>query len=337
MPENPPNSTSKMASKISRKSFLRATTLALASLTWIGSNASIKARQPKTNPDLNQFKTEEIAPGIFIHTGQHAIYTPLNKGDISNSGFIIGNEAVAVIDTGGTFLMGKALRNAIKQKTDRPIRYVINTHMHPDHVFGNAAFKTDQTEFIAHYKMARGLAARAKRYLAINKQNAGEEAFKGTQVILPTKGIKTRQTLNLGERELVLEPQPTAHTDNDLVITDTMTNTLFLGDLLFSKHCPALDGSILGWLKVIDQLSNKHGARVVPGHGPASMAWPEALKPQRRYLQTITDEVRTLIANGETLDKAMNTVALGEKDQWELFDDFHKRNIAAAFAELEWE
>ena len=324
---------------MSRKSFLKGATAALAlgasvGPVLIGTRRSCAATH---KPEANALNVKEIAPGIFVHQGVHAIYTPQNAGDISNASFIIGQDAVAVIDTGGTYLVGMALKRAIRKQTDRPIRYVINTHMHPDHVFGNAAFKSEETIFVAHHKMARGLAARAKRYLAINRQNAGEEAFKGTQIVLPQKGIKSRETLNLGDRELVLDPQKTAHTDNDLVITDTRTKTLFLGDLLFSKHCPALDGSILGWLQVIDKLSKVPGARVVPGHGPAAMDWPDALKPERHYLQTITDEVRTLIAKGETLGDAMKIAAQAEKKNWVLFEEFHKRNVAAAFAELEWE
>ena len=325
--------------KISRKTFVRGATatLALTASAGFGIIAPKRSTAEAHKLETDTLKVREIAPGIFVHQGVHELYTPQNAGDISNASFIIGKDSVAVIDTGGTYLVGMALKRAIRNQTDRPIRYVINTHMHPDHVFGNAAFKPDKPEFVAHYKMARGLAARAKRYLAINKKNAGEKAFKGTQVVLPTRGIKIHETIDLGGRELLLEPQPTAHTDNDLVITDTNTKTLFAGDLLFSGHCPVIDGSILGWLQVIDKLSKKPSARVVPGHGPAAMTWPDALKPERRYLQTITDEVRSRIAKGDTLRNAMETVAPGEKKNWVLFEEFHKRNIATAFAELEWE
>ncbi|MGL4397183.1 MAG: quinoprotein relay system zinc metallohydrolase 2 [Hyphomicrobium sp.] len=279
----------------------------------------------------------EVAPGVFVHQGRHGVFNPDNGGDISNPSFIVGDEAVAVIDTGGSPRVGEALRAAIVGVTDRPIRYVINTHMHPDHVFGNVAFEADKPEFVAHHKMARGLAARADRYLSINKGLLGDAAFAGTKIILPTRAIDSVGTLDLGNRTLALNPRQTAHTDNDLTVLDTNTETLILGDLLFSGHIPTLDGSILGWLKLIDDMRNEKAQRVVPGHGPASMDWPGALDPLQRYLRRIADDVRSMIKANKMLDDAVKTAGRSEQDQWQLFDEFHVRNVTAAFAELEWE
>jgi quinoprotein relay system zinc metallohydrolase 2 len=282
-------------------------------------------------------EVSEIAPGVFVHKGRYEMQSPENRGDMANACFVVGNESVAVIDTLGSAVAGRDLRDAIGAVTNKPIRYVINTHMHPDHVFGNAAFKGDNPVYVGHHKLARGLSSRAERYLTINKQMLGDEAFEGIEIILPTLAVDGKQTLDLGGRSLVLETQPTAHTDNDMTITDTATDTLFLGDLLFSVHVPTLDGSIKGWLALLDDLSLKQAARVVPGHGPKAMELPGALEPEQHYLAAIANDVRRLIKDGKTLEDATKVAGFSERDAWKLFDQYHVRNVTAAFAELEWE
>ncbi len=284
-----------------------------------------------------QAEVSEIAPGVFVHQGRYEIQSPENRGDMANASFVVGSESVAVIDTLGSAVAGRELRSAIRTVTNKPIRYVINTHMHPDHVFGNAAFKEDNPIYVGHHKLARGLASRAERYLAINKQMLGDQAFQGIEIILPTLAVDGSQTLDLGGRSLVLETQRTAHTDNDLTITDTATDTVFLGDLLFSVHVPTLDGSITGWLALLDDLSRKEAARVVPGHGPKAMELPGALEPEQHYLVAIANDVRRLIKDGKTLEDATKIAGFSERDAWKLFDQYHVRNVTAAFAELEWE
>lgn len=279
----------------------------------------------------------EVAPGVYVHQGRYEVQSPENRGDTSNASFVVGSEAVAVIDTSGSAVIGAELRDAIRAVTNKPIKYVINTHMHPDHVLGNAAFKQDNPEYVGHYKLARALGSRADSYMVAGKQMLGEEAFAGSEIILPTLTVKEPTKLDLGDRELLLEPQVTAHTDNDLIVTDTKTGTLFLGDLLFSVHVPTIDGSIKGWLTVLDEIGQRKAARVVPGHGPKTMELPEALEPEQRYLATIADDVRRQIAEGKTLAEATKTAGFSEQDAWKLFDQYHIRNVTAAFAELEWE
>ena len=281
---------------------------------------------------------KEIAPGVFVHQGRYEVFTPRNEGDTSNAGFIIGRDGVAVIDTGGSPRVGAQLLEAVRARTQLPIKYVINTHMHPDHVFGNVAFEGEHPVFVGHHKLPRALAARAARYLAINKELLGDAAFEGTRIIPPTELVEDKLTLDLGDRTIEVEAHKTAHTDNDVTVFDKQTGTLFLGDLLFAKHVPALDGSIRGWLALLDQLKSRTDvARAVPGHGPASLAWPEALAPEERYLATVAGDVRALIKQGRTLSEATREAGLSERDAWLLFKEYHARNVSAAFAELEWE
>ncbi len=279
----------------------------------------------------------EVAPGVFVHQGRYELQSPENRGDMSNASFVIGNAAVAVIDTLGSAKVGRELRAAIKAITDKPIRYVINTHMHPDHVFGNAAFKEDNPQYVGHHKLRRGLEARSQSYMASSKDMLGEDAFAGSEIILPTLNVEDTLTLDLGGRSLLCEAQKTAHTDNDLIITDSKTETAFFGDLLFSGHIPTLDGSLRGWLSLIEQLEGRKAARVVPGHGPHAMQLPGAIMPEKQYWSIVASDVRRLIKDGKDLMEATKTVGQSERANWKMFDQYHVRNVTTAFAELEWE
>ena len=93
--------------------------------------------------DLRDFQIENPAPGVYVHYGAQAEMSASNMGDVANLGFVVGATCVAVIDTGGTYAVGRALRLAIRRVTSLPVCYVINTHVHPDHVFGDQAFVED--------------------------------------------------------------------------------------------------------------------------------------------------------------------------------------------------
>lgn len=316
-------------SGLQRRTFLMSALAAAAAVPVL--------RSVPTRAEQTALAVKEIAPGVFVHQGRYEEQSAENRGDIANASFVIGQDAVAVIDTLGSYQLGVGLRAAVRSVTDRPIRYVINTHMHPDHVFGNAAFKDDAPAFVGHHKLERALAMRAESYLATNRDLIGEAAFAGSEIVLPTIAVEDQTTIDLGGRSLVCEAQRTAHTDNDLIVTDTATDTLFMGDLLFSRHIPTIDGSIKGWLALLDDMANRKAARVVPGHGPHAMAFPEALAPERQYLETVADDVRRLIRENKTLSEASKLAGLSERPNWELFDTYHVRNVTTAFTELEWE
>ncbi len=284
----------------------------------------------------NALELTEVATGVHVFHGVHEEATSTNLGAIANIAVIIGNEAVAVVDTGGSLAWGNRLRSAVRTMTSLPIRYLINSHVHPDHIFGNAAFDSDAPEIWGHYKLPESLAARGQFYLdQINELLGG--AAEGTRVVAPARLVNGTQELDLGGRVLRLESHPTAHTDNDLTVFDAATGTLVASDLLFMERLPAIDGSLNGWLSVLAALRNIPAARVVPGHGPPAAAWPAALEPQERYLQRLRTDLRNLIAAGIPMEKAVETAGQSERANWVLFDDYNARNVVTAYAELEWE
>lgn len=304
-------------------------------LLWLGSIAAMGAALAQTSPA--PLPVTEVADGVFVFAAPVELAAPDNADAIGNAGFVVGNEAVAVIDTGGSRQAGLGLLAAIRARTDKPIRYVIDTHVHPDHLLGNAAFRLPGVTIVGHANLPQALSARAQAYLSATRRLIGEAAFAGTEAVAPSLLVRDRLSLDLGGRRLLLEAWPTAHTNTDLTVLDEKTGTWFLGDLLFAGHVPALDGSLGGWLAAIDALRSRPAARVVPGHGPAAMAWPGAADPMRRYLARLREDVRAMIAEGKTLQQAAEQAGQSERDSWKLFDDFNARNATSAFHELEWE
>lgn len=277
----------------------------------------------------------EIAPGVFVHPGQIAVPAPENAGDMANLGFVIGSEAVAVIDAGGSRKVAEGLYAAIRRQTDLPIRWVILTHMHPDHVLGAALFREAGASIVGHHRLAQALGDRAATYLTALRRLMGDAAFLGTDLVAPDEAVPGQ--IDLGDRVLELATYETAHTATDVTVLDRISGTLFAGDLVFAGHVPALDGSILGWQAVLDRMADQRIDRVVPGHGPARLPWPDGADATRGYLAALTAETREAIRRGDSLRRAMEHVGESQRGGWQLFDEFNKRNATAAYTELEWE
>ena len=286
--------------------------------------------------DPAPLEVREIAPGVFLHPGVQEDMTPQNFGGIANIGFVVGEKCVAVIDSGGTKLLGDALRQAVKARTDKPVCYVINSHVHPDHIFGNAAFATEKPAFVGHHKLPGAMATRGTVYAKALDRNLGAAA-EGSTIVPPTVLVRDRLDLDLGGRTLQLRAWPTAHTDNDLTVYDEKTGTLWAGDLLFVGHLPVVDGSIRGWLDVIAQMKALPAERVVAGHGLIENGWRDAFARQEAYLRLILGETRAAQKKGMTIQQAVATVGESERNKWLLFDLFNKRNVTAVYSEVEWE
>jgi quinoprotein relay system zinc metallohydrolase 2 len=278
----------------------------------------------------------EIAPGNFVHYGSLEERSAANLGDNANIGFIVGSKCVAVVDTGGSFAVGERLHAALRARTSLPICYVITTHAHPDHFFGASAFRGEQPVFVGHQNLPRALQQRGRFYLNTLNRDL-QDLARGSEVVEPTLLVKDRHELDLGGRTIVLTAWPTAHTDNDLTVYDQSTDTLWTGDLLFVQHTPVVDGSITGFLRVIDQLKRLAPARFVAGHGQTAQSWRAAVEDEQRYLTVIADGVRSALKSRRTLQDAIDTVGLSEAPHWVNFELFHRRNVTAVYTELEWE
>ncbi|MDH4456224.1 MAG: quinoprotein relay system zinc metallohydrolase 2 [Candidatus Methylopumilus sp.] len=293
-------------------------------------NASLALATPLT--------MENLGDGIYVHHGVHEDMSEGYHADICNISFIVGSKGIAVIDTGGSLKTGQALREAIRQVSELPILYVINTHVHPDHIFGNAAFTQDKATFVGHEKLPDAMERRRENYLRINQQWLGE-AFAGSEIVKPSMLVKTTANLDLGDRTLLLTAYPVAHTNTDLTVLDKKSSTLWTGDLLFVERTPSIDGDIKGWLAVINELKNNEAEFAIPGHSSSlkDANWKKQLNDQERYLWTLLNDIRASIKKGEVMEKAMGTAASSERSYWQLFDIVNRRNVNNIYPALEWE
>jgi quinoprotein relay system zinc metallohydrolase 2 len=283
---------------------------------------------------------EQIAAGVYVHTGAVAAWGPGTDGDVANAGFVVGERCVAVIDTGGGVEVGRRLRAAVERVTPLPVCAVVNTHAHPDHLLGNAAFAGapggTSPAFVAHAALPAALAARERHYVNALRRDFGAAAGPGT-IVYPTRTVDAAAEIDLGNRVLVLRAWPTAHTNNDLTVYDRRTRTLFTGDLLFVRHMPVVDGNLRGWVAALADLRQLDVGHVVPGHGAPGTDLAAMLAPQATYLEALLREARAAVKAGVPIQQAVDEVGRDIARPWALADLFHRRNVTAAYAELEWE
>ncbi len=302
--------------------------------------ASCAANQPAAQAAAKTgFALQDLGNGIYVHQGEHLDIDEGYQGDICNISFVVGEKGVAVIDTGGSLKVGQQLRAEIKKITDKPILYVINTHVHPDHIFGNAAFTEDKAKFIGHDKLEQAMFTRKDGYDKLNKRFLGTEA-KGTDIVAPTVTVKSVETLDLGGRELKVTAHPNAHTNTDITVQDSKTQTLFTGDFVFIERTPVIEGDIKGLIAELETLKTLPFNILVPGHGPVqknNVDGVRAIDNAQNYFKVLLADIRASIKKGDSMESAMNTAAASEKSKWLLFEIANRRNVNNIFPALEWE
>lgn len=282
------------------------------------------------------FTLDEVAPGVYLHRGQHRDLDDPGRADSANVAYVEGDRCLAVIDSGGAIATGADFLAAIRARTTKPVCYVINTHVHFDHVLGNAAFVAPETTFVGHQALVESMAANqgffAERFAA-ELGGPGQEA----KVIGPTLTVETTRDLDLGGRVLQLVAQPPAHTAADVTVLDLQSRTLFTGDLLFRERLPVIDGSFKGWLAWMARAMQDHYTLVVPGHGPPDPAWPAGANAQLAYFEALRSAVREAIDKGELVEDAPDEVAADALRDWKLTGRAHRLNVSRAYRELEWD
>ena len=202
-----------------------------------------------------------------------AAWTPRRARTISTASPISASssavEAVLVTDAGGSLADGRWLRAIIREKTRKPIKYVVLSHVHPDHALGAAAFLADAPAFVGHARLGPALAARGEFYRKRLVEILGEPNV--GPVVTPTRIVAERDEIDLGGRVVRFRAHGPAHTTSDLSMLDQESGLFLPADLLFVGRCPSLDGSLAGWIAELGALQAEGFGKATPGHGPLTV------------------------------------------------------------------
>ena len=276
----------------------------------------------------SDFALQKIGAGVWA-----AIVNDEGKAG-GNAGFVIGDEGVLVIDTFQDPEPAAALLAEIRKITKLPIRFVVNTHYHLDHVNGNDVFAATGAVIIAH-KNARPW-IRTENMKMIDPPVTAEKKARVQSIALPNLVYDTALDLYLGARRVNVRYYP-GHTGGDSVVSVPDAHVVFCGDLLWKDHIPNLiDASTPQWIQTLDAMRKDYGeSKWVPGHGGIAQAVDIATF--KKYLVDLRATVRAELAKGLSGDAIVRAILPSLKvtyGKWGFFDDLAAANITDTAQEL---
>jgi cyclase len=253
---------------------------------------------------------------------------------VANAGFVIGESGVVVIDTLGTAGAAPHLLAAIRRLTAQPVKFVINTHYHLDHVAGNRIFADLGVTILAHRNVRDWVHTENLRLFGPDIPPELKALTDG--IVRPTMVYDQGVSIYLGSREIRIQSFP-GHTGGDSIVLIPDAKVVFAGDLLANNVLPSLgDASTGPWIESLDaMLAADSGYAFVPGHG--SIGDADDVASFRDYLKTLRARVVMARTEGRSGDEAVGMVVpvLRERyGRWEFFDDIAKANVLETYAEL---
>jgi glyoxylase-like metal-dependent hydrolase (beta-lactamase superfamily II) len=294
------------------------TILLIMALTTPGLGSAKPVATPYGEVSL-EFKLHQV-PGkpVYYIKGLSGVPDSSNEGHTSNAGFVVTEEGVVVFDALGTPALGYRLLQRIREITDKPVKYVVISHYHADHIYGLQAFEqhADDPVVIAQQQ--------ALGYLGGSRDSQGEAAQRRleqrrealfpwvdekTYLVPPDKTFDKTLQFKLGGMDFEIRHLGPAHAPGDSILYVKQLGVLFSGDVIYKGRIPFLDSPTTNtenWLKQLDQLSklDPPPSFIIPGHGDADDDVQQALAFTRDYISYVRQQMRDAVENFIQFDEA---------------------------------
>ena len=277
-----------------------------------------------------------VTEHLYAWIGPHGGPSPENKGFRMNLGFVVGKDAVAVIETGYHEPMAREMLAYIAAITKAPVKYVINTNSQPDRFLGNETFRRQGATIITSAAEAKRMAERAGMLGPMNESLLGLEPGSIEIPNPPDRILEGGAELDLGDLKIKLHQFGAAHTPGPLVVHIPNDKAVYAGDILYSGRLPAVidGGNVESWIKVFDKLRSFGNVTFVPGHGkPAKLSAFEF--STRTYLSLLYKHMKKAVTQGMDQQEAIKTLDQSGFAKLANFQELAARNATFAYVEAE--
>ena len=301
----------------------------LAIAIWLGLASVARADTP--------LRAREVAEHVWFVQGEAALGSAANRNFISNAGFVVTDDGVVVVDALGSPALAEELIAEIRRVTRQPIRYVILTHYHADHIYGLQAFKAAGATIVANRLGREYLVSdTAQRRLEASRQELAPWIDEDTRLVPADRWIDGDTVLNVGSWRFEIRHVGPAHTPEDEVVYVPKANALFAGDLVFRGRIPYVgQADSRRWIESLDRLIAFKPRVMLPGHGPASTEPLADLQLTRDYLAYLRSSMEEAARNLEPFDEAYAKVDWSRFEKLPLFHAANRMNAYNTYLQLE--
>ncbi|WP_202318537.1 MBL fold metallo-hydrolase [Archaeoglobus neptunius] len=269
--------------------------------------------------------------GEFVEVAENVYAYIQGRGEwfVSNSGLIIGDRYAVLIDSLANESKTRSMIEKIEEITTMPIKLLVNTHGHPDHVWTNHMFDA----ITICQENARKETMNA--FVEIYQSLFPDLDFSGAKITPQDVTFRESLSINAGT-QILLRYSGVAHTTGDCYVYLPEKKVVFCGDLLFAKPCTplALAGSVKGYINALEELLKLDADVYIPGHG--GIAGKEEVEIEKRYLEFVYEETRKGMVRGLGVDEIVENIDLGEFSEWNEVERIYA-NVARAYRDIKGE